>query len=676
MRKTLAIVLAGLFLVLFLIVVTVNHAVNTASDPEVIIGMVNDAEAYDYVYDNIVANLVHDMVEQGIAIDAGLTDTSSATDFTFDDPDAAYLAIIGLIEDLVPREYVKEKFEEGLRQTAPYLKGESDEFTIDLEVQERVRQIPVAVRALVADLELTGQVVDDLLIPRVAEFNSLVSSDALGIEFSDQEIEDLARLVFTKSWLEGQLFGAIDEITPYFAGDVESFDVVFRFDSRVVIIGEVLKEKLASEDTLYTLVFAQVIDPLIQQTVAQSTSVGFGVALSEKEVTEAFEVIAPPQWVREQGDGVIDALSNYLIGHADELRYSVELAERKRAATFELQVLARQKLRAVLNEIPACTTPQDALGATQDQSAGRLPRCLVGGAGTANLVLLAFGPTVDQQVASFIETQVPDRLSYSLADFESQVGSGLESVEEIRKRIAEGISFTDQDLIDAIADENDRESREDAERLMQVLAGGVLFTDKDITDNLTPSELKQFNDARDYAKRGMSLRWLLWILVLLPLVGISFVGSSTWPGRLKWAGGVAAVSGIIVFAIITIGWAAIDVANDRIPDYETDISAEFRADYPRLTAELESDEPVERLQRALDSWQRGWRNQTVPWIIVGVIAFAAGIILERSGPTTRTSRRSPNGPSNAPSTAPGAARTGGESPGDPRSSSVSTSTTG
>ena len=134
MRKILAILLAGLFLILFLAAVTVNQVVDTASDPEVMIGMVNDAEAYDYVYDHIISNFVRDMVETGIEVNSGLSETSAPAVFTFDDPDAASVAIIGLIEALVPRDYVKEKFEEGLRETVPYLKGETDEFTIDLEV--------------------------------------------------------------------------------------------------------------------------------------------------------------------------------------------------------------------------------------------------------------------------------------------------------------------------------------------------------------------------------------------------------------------------------------------------------------------------------------------------------------------------------------------------------------
>ncbi|MCZ6539191.1 MAG: hypothetical protein O6922_05135 [Chloroflexi bacterium] len=649
MRPLLAVLLAGLFLILFLVAVTVNHAVDTASDPEVIIGMVNDAEAYDYVYDNIVANLVRDIVERGIKVDSGLTGPSASTVLSFDDSDAAAVAILALIETLVPRDYVKEKFEAGLRGLAPYLKGETNEFTIDLEVQERVRAVPGAVRALVTELKLTELVVEDLLVPQVAEFSSLVSSDALGINFTQQEIEETARTIFAPEWLEGQFFGAIDEITPYFAGDADSFNVVLLFDDRVVLIGQILKDKLAREDTLYNLVFAQVIDPLIQQTVAQSTSVGFGITLTEQEVVDAFEVIAPREWVREQGSGVIDALIDYMVGSANELRYTLELTDRKTAATFELQVLARQKLQSTLGAIPACATPAAAVGAGQDLAARQLPRCIAGGQTAIDLALRTFGPIMDAQVGSFVGLQVPDQLSYSLADFESQVGGGLKTVEDLRRRVIDGISFTEQDLIDAMAVENDPVSRADAQELLRILAAGVAITEKNIVDRLTPGDLRRLDDARGYAKTGLSLRWLLWVVVLGPLIAIGFIGGREWAGRLKWVGGVAVVCAVIVFAGIAIGWSFIDIAIDRIPDYETRLDAEFRASYPRLTAELVSDGPAVRLQRALDSWQRGWRNQTIPWIFAGVLVFAAGFAWPRVE-EWRNSRAAAGPPAPSPGT--------------------------
>ncbi len=377
MRKLLAVLLACLFLILFFVSMTVNQVVDTASKPDVIAGMLDDADAYDYVYDNIVGNLIHDVVGQGIEFDSGLDESAGPTVLTFDDSDAAAVAIIELIETLIPREYVQEKLEESLNGVFPYAQGGTDEFTIDLEVQERVRSVPGAVRKVVTDLDLTERLISDLLVPQFGQFTDQVSTQALGIEFTSQELEDDARLIFEAEWLEDQLFGATDQIIPYFAGDADSFNVVVQFDDRVVIVGQILKDKLGSEDTLYNLVFAQVVDPLIQQQVEQLTSVGYGVALTEDEVVEAFEIIAPRAWVQEQGLGVIDALIDYLIGRTDVFEYTVDLSERKTTAAEHLQDLARRKLESSVASIPPCSSPADALAATQDLVSQQLDSFIV-----------------------------------------------------------------------------------------------------------------------------------------------------------------------------------------------------------------------------------------------------------------------------------------------------------
>ena len=47
MRKILALVLAAWFLPLFFIVVTANHVLDTVSKPDVVIGMVDNAEIFN-----------------------------------------------------------------------------------------------------------------------------------------------------------------------------------------------------------------------------------------------------------------------------------------------------------------------------------------------------------------------------------------------------------------------------------------------------------------------------------------------------------------------------------------------------------------------------------------------------------------------------------------------------
>ncbi|NQW19540.1 MAG: hypothetical protein HQ477_02270 [Chloroflexi bacterium] len=631
MRKLLAILLAGLFLVLFFVATTVNQVVDTASDPDVITGMLDDADAYDYVYDNIVGNLVHDMVGRGIDVNSGLTDSAGLTILTFDDPDKAALAITDLIETLIPREYVKEKLEASLNGVVPYARGETDEFTIDLEVQERVRSVPTAVRQVVSDLNLTERVIDDLLVPQLDQFTEQISEQALGIVFTSAELEADARLIFAPEWLEEQLFGAIDEITPYFAGDTDSFNVVVRFGDRIVIVGELLKDKLGSDDTLYNLVFNQVVDPLIQQAVGQTASVGFGVSLTEDEIVEAFEVIAPRAWVQEQGLGVIDTLIDYLSGKTDSLNFEVDLSERKVAAAQELQVLARNKLRSIAATIPNCNSPADALGAAQDLASQQIPRCITGAQFTVEIVLNSFGGLLDAQVASFVDSNIPNQVSYTQAQLVAQVGGGLDTIDDVRARIIEGVSFSEQDLVSSLAGDSSAQARADAEETLRIIADGIVITEKNITDNLDPNLLQQFNDMRGYAGTALSLRWILWVLVLIPLLVIALIGGRGWAGRLKWAGGVAVVSALIVYGGIAAAWSVNDMAKDYIPDYGADVSAEFRADYPRLSAELESTELTTRFEKALDSWQQGWRNQTMPWILGGLIVFLAGTVLGMTG---------------------------------------------
>jgi len=624
MRNFLALVFTAGLVVLLFLVVTANHALNTISKPDVIISVLNDAEAYDYLYDEIIGNLVYDVVEKGVEINSGIGDSSSPTILEFDDPGTAAAAITLFVETLVPRAYLREKIEEALQGVVPYAAGQTDEFKIDLEVQDRLRDLPDSVRTLVAELRLVQQLTDDLLVPQMSEFNSQISGSGLGIEFNQKENEANARLIFAPEWVEEQLFQTVDELTPYFVGDSDGFSVLIKLEDRVVIIGDILKDKISSDNTLYKLVFAKVIDPAIQRTVDQSTSVGFGVSLTEQEVTDAVELIAPPEWVRGHGDGVIDALVEYLLGHADDLNYSVDMTARKAAAAKELQALARIKLVSTLEATPACTSSAAAFAATKAVASGKVPPCLSGGP-MINLALQAFVPKMDQQVESFVMGQIPGEIAYSLSDFAGQGDGFDQQLNDIRKKVIEGIRFTEEDLVGLIAGGDDPEALDGAEEKLTMMAAGVVITEMDIVNNLGPDEIQQIDDLRGQARNWLSLKWLLWFVVLIPIGIIAFIGGRGWPSRLKWAGGAVAISALIVYLGISLIWS---VGKNQLP-IEIPVSQEMKVDYPRLSDELGSGSPAELIQNAIGSWQSGWRNQTLPWIIFGLLSFTVGTVWSR-----------------------------------------------
>ena len=242
-----------------------------------------------------------------------------------------------------------------------------------------------------------------------------------------------------------------------------------------------------------------------------------------------------------------------------------------------------------------------------------------------NLALEAFVPKMDQQVESFVMRQIPGEISYSLSDFAGQ-GDGVDQqLSDIREKVIEGISFTEKDLIGLIAGGDDPEALDGAEEQLTILAAGVVITEVDIVKSLGPDEIQQMDDLRAQARNWLSLKWLLWFLVLIPIGIIAFTGGRGWPGRLRWAGGAVVISALIVYLGISLIWS---VGKNQLP-MEIRVSEEMRVDYPRLSDELGSESPAELVQSALGSWQSGWRNQTLPWIVFGLLSFTVGTLWSR-----------------------------------------------
>ncbi|HJM94515.1 MAG TPA: hypothetical protein QF698_00435, partial [Candidatus Marinimicrobia bacterium] len=216
-------------------------------------------------------------------------------------------------------------------------------------------------------------------------------------------------------------------------------------------------------------------------------------------------------------------------------------------------------------------------------------------------------------------------IAYSLSDFAGQGDGFDQQLNDIRKKVIEGIRFTEEDLVGLIAGGDDPEALDGAEEQLTMLAAGVVITETDIVNNLGPDEVQQIDDLRGQARNWLSLKWLLWFVVLIPIGIIAFIGGRGWPGRLKWAGGAVAISALIVYLGISLIWS---VGKNQLA-MEIPVSQEMKVDYPRLSDELGSGAPAELIQNAIGSWQSGWRNQTLPWIIFGLLSFTVGTVWSR-----------------------------------------------
>lgn len=620
MRPAFAVLLVIIFAVLFVAALLVSRVVNTAGDPDEIAGVIDDAELYDFIYDRVIDAAIADLVAQGFTVSTG-PDGEEA--FEFQDPAQARAAIKAFVETILPREYVKQKLEETLDGVVPYVSGRTDSFEVDLETSERIEAIPEAIRVAAERIGLGQLVVAELVVPTVRDLSESITDEALGIEFTPDEAEEAAVRILPPEWIEAQVFSFVDQTAPYFAGTEDELNLTITFKDRVPVAGQILKDKLNDEDTLVRLVFEQTVDPLVGQLVADSTVIVFGIEITESDIQEAVEIVAPNDWVRAQGDGIIDALVAWLVGATDNLEYTLELADRKADAAVQLDILARRKLDEQVAAAPVCTTQFQTGQAVSDALAGRFPSCLPA---NSSQVVDIMEPLISNEIQNFVVNLIPDQITYSDADLRAQLGGeSLETLDTLRGHIANGLTFTDEDLVNQFASDADPEAADRIRERLDLVRTGFAFDQTDITDRMDAEQLAQFDRARGWIDLGWTLRWLIFLPALLLLLLVAFIGGRNWPGRARWAGAPLAIVAVIFFAAIQIGWAS--TASFREFEVGADaFSAENGSEFPMLSSVVTGGELQNMAERVGGAWISGLAMSAVPWALGGAALFALGML--------------------------------------------------
>jgi hypothetical protein len=394
-----------------------------------------------------------------------------------------------------------------------------------------------------------------------------------------------------------------------------------------------LKDKLNDEDTLVRLVFDQVVDPLVGQLVSDQNVIAFGIEITDDDVQEAVEIVAPAHWVRAQGDGVIDAVVAWLVGATDTLEYTFDLSERKPEVTMQLEALALRKLDEQVAATPVCRNQFESAGALDSALRGVFPSCLPSNSSevldvlpsNSSEVLDVMRPLISNEINTLLTNSLPDQITYSDADLRAQLGSdSLDTLDNLREIVIDGFTFTDEDLVDMIAgDDAGPEATADAREILDLVRAGFVFNETEITDRLDAAALAEFNNARDLIGLGWSFRWVIFLPAILLLVLIAFVGGGGWPGRAKWAGAPVAVVSILFFVSIQVGWASTaPLREEYIPT--ANLSEQNRADFPKLAAIVDGRELQNMLERVGSSWMSGLAMSAAPWAVGGLILFGIG----------------------------------------------------
>ncbi len=426
--------------------------------------------------------------------------------------------------------WLQQQTEAILDAVTPYLAGKQDTFVVVVPLKDRVVvAVPVAKRLLResgAYQKAMDQVVDTLLKQNLSGPIAL----PLGSSVTPDEVRPLLRQALPPDFVQQQAEAMIDEMVPYLVGDRTTF--------RIVVPLQTPKDKALVA-----------IEPLVTQKLRQ-------------------------RW---------DALPACTVQQAADLlkQSSIAAIPTCRPAGYTLA-----QLKTALG-IPPQTN------VTEDDIAKQLgvDRTLLVQGVTFQWLLDRFGSLLTQQVKQFVGGSIPNEFVYTDADLRKTLGAeherqldqalgwahtgyrftdadlrrlagagsdNLKTLDNVRKWAKEGFAYTDADLRNDISqDGKDSAVLATYDDALRWAREGFTFTQADLLDQMQPADRSSFEQARSAAATFRKLRWVVYLIPMLLLAGIAFLGGRSWRGRLAWGAAVLGVAGLLAFVAFGVVYQAV-----------------------------------------------------------------------------------------------------------------------
>jgi len=541
-RRILTIPLIISFLIVFTLTLVVTQVNKTAGSAGFYNHQMEKSDVYDFVYDEVLPATL-DEVEKNDTSDDIPVSLSPIKD------DLASAA-----RKILPPAWLKSQFESATRAIIPYLTGSADEFTYTLPFRSKVGTATAVIKQDILHGEAFDSIYNDLIAYAADKMLDNLDKLPYTLTISKDETENSLKDAFSKQWMAAQLDTAIDSVTPYLTNDSDHFTVTFNIRDRVDDIATAAVELISEEET-YQYLLDQMVEPTIEENLSTTVNLPLEIALSREEITSAVEEVLPQSWVDAQLREVADDIVAYAKGEIDNIEVTVDLADRKEAAREVLTKLANDKLERLFNSLPSCTTAEF-ISSIEHLSQDELPDCRPAGISYTEFKS-SLNIDVDATIAAGIDqmvlNQIPDQWIYNDEDLRQSLGEGNEGfLDDARDYVSDGWTFTEADLRDKLSSDG----QQNIDDVRDWIGNGYTLTEADLRDRISnEDDLNSFDDARDWINTARTWLWALWLIPVIFLIAIGFLGGRNWKSRLMWALCVLFVCSLIICVAVAISYS-------------------------------------------------------------------------------------------------------------------------
>ena len=612
LRRLLTIPLVLLFLLLLFLSLIILRVNSTLLEPEFYKEQLVKGDIYNFLLDDLITAGVDELREKEPEFFPGTMEENPLITLSLTTDD-----VVSAVKTTFPPSWVQEQVEQVIDQAGGYITGERDDFEITILAAERARTFTEEVETLIRKAQVYDLLFDEILSTEVDEALEKQGALPFDVPLTGEEIIDSVRRIAPEEWVKEQVELALDEVTAYAVGDQDSFEVKVLLGERVdVALAEIID--LLRKANFTDLLFDQVIDPTLRGLLPSLTQLPFGVAISEEEVIASLHQVAPPDWVQEQVEGIIDETGLYLTGKQDGFQAVIPLAERKEVVLTVIGDLALTKLEELIEGLPECDIGQLPFSGGLP-SLNELPVCVPPGI-QPQLLIDTLNVDVASLVESMIGDQIPDSMIYTEADLRQAMTGGngdgsLDIIDDLREIVSQGWTYTDVDLLDDLGDNVDT-----LDDVRAALSDGWTYTEVDLLDDLADAGGGEVLDNLDRFRSGLSrarsFQYLIYAPLVLLLAIIALLGGRRLWSKVAWAAAVLGIASAIVFAA---SGPVYDIAKERLVD---NARAEGLADM-KGTGLLAGEKGIDIVQTVADNFVSGITQTSLILMVVALVVFVA-----------------------------------------------------